>query len=986
MLGGDAVARFLKSTTGRVLAVIVLLFSLYTLAGFFLVPHLVRSLLVGNIQKTLGVAAEVGDIQVNPLTLKLDLKNFSLPAASGKKLLGFEHFSVNVSPASLWRRALVFGDIVLDAPFVNAKVAADGSVNLMQLRPKNPPAAPPPPDQGKQPLPRVQIGLFRVSNGTVSYEDESRSPTFATRLEPIEFDLRDFSTGVEGGLFDFSGKTRNDERIEWHGHLSIPDLESDGQVKLTGLQAKTIWEYIESRVNFAISSGKIDIDANYRVSVKESTELQVELRQFDIAGLGIRAKAGDADWISVPELRVGATSLDLAHREVKVDSVVFKGLQVTAWLNADKSLNLMSLAAAPGAAVRPGPKAAPAAPATPAPASLPATGPGNSTWRLALRDFALQDATVAFEDRSARPTAKFALTPLSLDVQGASLDLAQPLQVKLDVGVNSTAHLGVSGSVTPAPLAADLGVQLSKFDLTALQPYIGQLTAMSLLSGQLGADLKVKYGAAKPVLAVKGAIGVTGLHTIDNTLKDDFINWDSLDLKNFSYQQQPARLEIDRVVARKLYSRTIIEADSTLNVERVLRMAKPAADKPGPPVKRMAPVAASAVAPAPAGARGPSTYVAIRKVEISDSTLNFSDFSINPNFSAGIQKLNGSVSGLSSRPDSRATVDLKGEVDEFSPVSIAGDVNLLSPALYSDVTMSFRNIELSIINPYSGKFAGYNITKGKLTTELHYKLDGRKLDAQHHITIDQLEFGDKTASKDAVSLPIKLAVALLKDRNGVIDLDLPVSGSLDDPKFSIWPIIGKVLKNILEKLVTAPFAMLGSLFSGGPDLQFVDFQPGSAALDAAAADRLKSIAKALTQRPQLKLDVPIAVVAEVDRPALAEVKFQSQLLALQKAKPGAAPSRLSLLHTLYVSIVDGEPKYPDGVKTDAQRADYLEGEARKHVAVTDTELVDLGQQRALTLQNALLTDTQLEPERVFLVQSDKAKLAGSMVRLEMTLR
>jgi hypothetical protein len=976
------VARFLNSKTGRVLTVIVLLFSLYTLAGFFLAPLLVRSLLVANIQKTLGVTPEVGEIHVNPLTLKLDLRNFSLPAASGNKLLGFEHFSVNVSPASIWRRALVFGDIVLDAPFVNAKVADDGSVNLMQLRPKNPPAAPPPPGKTKQSLPRVQIGLFRVSNGTVSYEDESRSPTFATRLEPIEFNLRDFSTGVEGGLFDFSGKTRNDERIEWHGHLSVPDLESDGQVKLSGLQAKTIWEYIESRVNFAISSGTIDIDANYRVSVKESTELQVELRQFDVAGLGIRAKAGDADWISVPELRVGATSLDLAHRDVRVDSVVFKGLQVTAWLNADKSLNLMSLAAAPGAVVRPAPKTAPAAPATPA---VTATGPGNSTWRVALRDFALLDATVVFEDRSARPTAKFALTPLSLDVQGASLDLAQPLQVKLDVGINSTGHLGVSGSVTPAPLAADLGVQLATFDLTALQPYIGQMTAMSLLSGQLGADLKVKYGAAKPILAVKGAIGVTGLHTIDNTLKDDFINWDSLDLKSFSYQQQPARLEIDRVVARKLYSRTIIEADSTLNVERVLGTAKPAAGKPGTPAKQAAPVASSAASPAPAAARSPSTYVAIHKVEISDSTMNFSDFSINPNFSAGIQKLNGSVSGLSSRPDSRATVDLKGEVDEFSPVSIAGDVNLLSPALYSDVTMSFRNIELSIINPYSGKFAGYNITKGKLTTELHYKLDGRKLDAQHHITIDQLEFGEKTASKDAVTLPIKLAVALLKDRNGVINLDVPVSGSLDDPKFSIMPIIGKVLKNILEKLITAPFAMLSSLFSAGPDLQFVDFQPGSAALDAAAADRLKSIAKALTERPQLKLDVPIAVVAQIDRPALVEVKFQAQLQAAQKAKPGAAPSRLSLLHTLYVGNAGGEPKFPDGLKTDAQRADYLEGEVRKQIAVTDTELQDLGQQRALTLQSALLTGTQLEPERVFLVQSDKAKLEGNVVRLEMTL-
>ena len=199
-----------------------------------------------------------------------------------------------------------------------------------------------------------------------------------------------------------------------------------------------------------------------------------------------------------------------------------------------------------------------------------------------------------------------------------------------------------------------------------------------------------------------------------------------------------------------------------------------------------------------------------------------------PNFSAGHSESEwDACSACPQSPSSRAKVDLHGSVDEFSPVSINGEVNFLSAALYTDLAMSFRNIELSIFNPYSGKFAGYNISKGKLTTELHYKVDGRKLDAQHHIVIDQLEFGDKTASKDAVSLPIKLAVALLKDRNGVIDLNLPVSGSLDDPKFRLGPIIWKVFVNILEKAVTAPFALLGALFGGGPDLQFIDFHPGT---------------------------------------------------------------------------------------------------------------------------------------------------------------
>ena len=255
-----------------------------------------------------------------------------------------------------------------------------------------------------------------------------------------------------------------------------------------------------------------------------------------------------------------------------------------------------------------------------------------------------------------------------------------------------------------------------------------------------------------------------------------------------------------------------------------------------------------------------------------------------PNFATGIHNLEGTVLGLSSKADSRAKVDIHGSVDEFSPVSISGEVNVFGRGVVRQSSLSFRNIELSTFNPYSGKFAGYNISKGKLTTELHYKVEGRNLDAQHHITIDQLEFGDKTESKDAVSLPIKLAVALLKDRDGVIDLNIPVTGTLDDPKFRLAPIIWKVFVNILEKAVTAPFALLGSLFGGGPDLQFIDFKPGVADLDQAALDKAQAMVKALNARPQLKIEVPIAVVADLDRPRLVEAKLQAEIQGAQTAR------------------------------------------------------------------------------------------------------
>jgi Domain of Unknown Function (DUF748) len=560
-----------------------------------------------------------------------------------------------------------------------------------------------------------------------------------------------------------------------------------------------------------------------------------------------------------------------------------------------------------------------------------------------------------------------------------------------------------------------VAVKLDGIELKAAQPYITQYTSMTLLAGRLSGDAKVRYGAGKPTLQVSSDITVAGVHTIDNALRDDFVNWDRLELSGINYQRDPDRLVIEQVMARKLYARVIVEPDGSLNVKRVLAGPGATIIAPAP---SGAPVAATAVIqPRPVSAKtppnqsapnkAPAMPMAVKKIVLFASQANFADLSVQPNFATGIQNIEGTVLGLSSKANSRATVDIHGAVDAFSPVAITGEVNLLSAALYTDLSMSFRNMDLSIFNPYSGKFAGYNITKGKLSTVMHYKVDGRKLDAQHHITVEQLEFGDKTASKDAVSLPIKLAVALLKDRNGVIDLDIPVTGTLDDPAFRLAPIIWKVFVNILEKAVTAPFALLGALFGGGPDLQFIDFRPGLPDLDSVASDKVRAVVKALNERPQLKIEVPIAFVTELDRPALVEVQFSTQVRDALSTMPGrkkaaaAAPDfaqsepamKLELLTQLYAKNIGAEPKYPEAVaslKTKpelaAAQVDFLSQELHRHIAIADGDLTALGQQRAQAVQRALLTDTQIDPERVFLAVSDKAKNEAGLVRLELTLK
>jgi uncharacterized protein involved in outer membrane biogenesis len=292
-----------------------LLLGLYALAGFLLVPKVLRAELMKQIPATLGVAPAVGEIRFNPFTFQLEVRDFSLSEPAGERLLGFQRLFVDFELSSIWHREYTFASIDITAPSVNAIVAHDGALNLLELKPKTPPQ--PRPAQAKQPLPAIRIGSFKVSDGLLSYDDRSRPFEFTARLEPINFELLNFTTGVDGGRFTFTGMSKLGERIEWHGHLSAQPVESDGEFQLTGLQARTIWDYIEDQVGFAVDSGSIDAAATYRFSLKDAVDLQTNVSKIAVSDLRVRPQQSDSDWITVPQLLVSGTSIDLPKRQAR---------------------------------------------------------------------------------------------------------------------------------------------------------------------------------------------------------------------------------------------------------------------------------------------------------------------------------------------------------------------------------------------------------------------------------------------------------------------------------------------------------------------------------------------------------------------------------------------------------------------------------------------------------------------------------------------
>jgi hypothetical protein len=726
-------------------------------------------------------------------------------------------------------------------------------------------------------------------------------------------------------------------------------------------------------------------------------------------------------------------------------------MKVQAWMAPDGTVNLTQLFAPPAAAqVSTAGSTGTAAAASSAPSTgaatstAPAAAPVGPAWTVEVATTQVTHAAIDFEDRRAEPAKRFVVSPLDVTVRGASMDLAKPVAVTVGAVINDVAPFKVEGTVTPAPLAADLAIALTGARMTILQPYVLPVADLTIKDGRLTVEGKVRLDppeAPGPDLRFDGDVTIDDFASIDNTLKQDFVNFHRLELKKISYTMGPDSASIDQVLVQEPFARVIISPERVINISAVLdpkgtaaaleaRRATAATEASLTPAQRRErdrgreaaeeqaakELKTRGAAPPPALAPLPAETmpVRIRQLRIAQGTLDFTDNNVRPNFAARVEHLEGTMTGLSSDPASHAKVDFKGRVGELSPVTIAGELQPFSFERYTDIGLKFENISLPIFNPYSGQFAGYSIAKGKLTTDLHYLIKDRNLDAKHHIVIDQLEWGEETAGKGAATLPVKFATVLLRDRNGVIDLNIPVTGTLDDPKFRIGPIVWQVIKNLIVKAVTAPFALLGALFSGAEEAQHVDFVAGSAVLDPATAGRLGALAKSLVEKPGLKVDVPIGTLPELDGPALLELAYDSALTETMNATLPAprneggtrppfdaltAQNKITVLTALVEKQTGTEPEIPEspeppeGTSRDDAKAmqqaaaiDYLDKQARSHVSVAESEYDRIAEARAAAVQHALLDGSALEPERVFQVRNGKVTPQDGKVRFDLELK
>ncbi|MEO4014549.1 DUF748 domain-containing protein [Pseudomonas rossensis] len=965
----------------RAIGALLTALALYSLLGFLILPGIALRVANQQLASYATTPATISRIELNPFSLEVTLWGLII-GDPGKEQVGFERLYANLQIDSLWTKALHLSDIEIDKPKTEILFGKDGKLNLLGLF-KIPASEPTPADPNAKPFP-LRIERIKLADGYVHFQDARPSEPIEFLYDKLDFELKNLSTLPEDNAdMTLVAAGPAGGQIDWTGNFSLIPIASEGKLKVTDANMKVWWPYVRDSVPLDLENGTLNLSTDYKLNLSKETELLLSNVAVSVAPFNIKAPDG-RPLAKLGRLDISETTVDLAKQQVVVGKIRSQKLETWATLEADGQLDWQKLFASqpskPAVKANAEPASTPAAADSPKPDPAPPSKP----WQVLLKDVQLRDYQVHLADRKAQPAVALDVGPLNLDLQNFDSLNGSPFNLKLDTGVGKQGKITADGVVNLAPVSAQLKVQTKDIDLRVAQSYINPFIRLELRSGMLGSDLAVDLKSTEPLaFSVTGKAQVDQLHTLDTLKTRDFLKWQQLVLEGLNYQHGDS-LSIDKVNLFQPYARFMINDDRTTNIDDLL-------------IPQPADSGAKTAAAKPASKEKP-LGIHIGGIAINDGSANFADFSLTPNFATAVQQLNGQIGTIDSRQAKPATVDIKGKVDRYAPVTIKGSVNPFDPMASLDITTSFKRVELTTLTPYSGKFAGYRIRKGRLNLDLHYLITKGQLKAENKVVVEQLQLGEKVDSPDAVSLPLKLAIALLKDVDGKISIELPVTGDLNNPQFSIMPIVWQTLRNLIVKAAAAPFKMIGGLVSGGgsEDLGTVSFAPGSSNLSKEAEGALVKLSQALKERPALRLEIEGTAAASSDGPLIAEQRlereYQYNYYKMLQRRGDKVPAQASLLEVpdnekgpllegIYRTRLKTQPPAEWKDLGKEERTVKMREGVIKFWSSSDVLLRQLGQERASSIKDYLVDKGQLADDRVYFIDANlgEAESDGGVV-------
>ncbi|KVH73270.1 AsmA family protein [Burkholderia ubonensis] len=945
----------------------------------------------------------------------VDLNDAKVTSAASEPL--FAARGVHVAAANLepLRNALHFDEIRVDQPVVDLARDRQGVLNVEKLA-AHPAAAPnakapsaasgvavpaaasaaqaasgaaAPVETKTLPL-DLTIRHFAIDGGTINLDDSVPATPITLSLTKLAATLDGFT--LQGNMpakYTLSTSLARGGDVKAEGAFSVAAKQADAKLTVDALALPALQPYLGEATHARVLDGTLGATLNAKADWgKTPLDAQVADSEVSLKSLKLATPDAKAPAIVLPDASAKIAKVDLATRTAQIASVDASGLALDVTRLKDGTIDLAALASAEQKAL----------PARTVARKAQAAAP---SWHYRIDALNVKDAAANYTDLSTPRPVKLAIKPLALSVQKISDDLTKPLPVDLKATLNRKGSLNVSGDVTAQPLKLGLKIDGNRLDAAAFEPYFGSALNATVASALLNANGNLAFAQANGATraSYRGDAALVDVRMLDKATSDPFAGWRSLALSNLkaTYDEKGTDVDAARVTFSNFYGRVLLDAQGRLNLKDIVaKESGPAqsltrdTSKGEPaPAAASAAVAVAQQASAPAAASAstvvkaappPQNPVRVHFGEfvLQNGRVNYTDNFIKPNYTANLVAIKGTIGAFGTDSTTSAPVDVAANLAGNGPITIKGTVNPLiaKPAL--DLTATAHDIELTNLTPYSAKYAGYPITKGKLNVDLHYQLANDELSANNHIFIDQLTFGDHVENDTATKLPVKLAISLLKNSRGEIDVSLPVSGSLSNPEFSVGGLIWRAVLNLIAKAVTSPFTLLAHAFGGGgEELGYVEFAPGSDELADAQQKKLDTVVKMLNEKASIRLDLIGRVDPDKDTPGLRET-YVDRLVRQQKLKdvvgqgesidPRSVKVEPAEYHTYltraYKAADFKKPRNLVGLQKTLPDDDMRKALA-EHAPVDEGSLRTLAQARAQSVRQYL--EGKIDSSRMFIV-------------------
>lgn len=916
----------------KLLRVAVIAYVSYLVIALLVVTPALNVLPHWFLKDTYSRELRTGWVLFNPFTLSLDIHDAELFDDTGEPFLAFSEASVNLSLDSLWQPGWVFDalllrDLKLDVVRLDPDeynfsdlLAADAAV-------ETPEAAP------DAPLPALTVRDVDLHSATLALTDRTREPAYTSRWNDLRVRLTDVST-VFDELRPFSVEIEADGGgiLQWQGDISVAGGTSSGHWSLAGFDLVNLWQFAKPWLAFELKQGRLSVEGDYRLDWTDTPAYTVSNGRISLSNLDIQPQRPQ----QLPDTAIGVEALDIsgiavdgATRKVALDTVTLEKLAASTWRDGAKvtlqDLFTVTLPESPATAEDSGPP-----------------------WTVSLNKAQLRNGSLQWRSEYTDPQ-QLDITPIEGTVEHLTWPLSGDTRLSLGLSVNDQTQLSAQGT-----LALATGVGAFEYTLEALPlPWFNPILPKPLKATITGGLLALKGEAALQDFAPTTiALDVKIREFAARQAEEEvtLTGFDLLHLDGVAVDMTQHTLALRKLAVDNYTGRLHIRQDGSINAANVWKR------EVGDEAQQLADELTE---------NKPWRF-SLPLVQVSDSAIDFMDESLPIQFRTVIGDLEGEVRNLGSDPGTTATVDLEGSVDGYAPVALKGEIAPMASPADLDLRLTFDGVDMALLSPYTGTYAGYKIDRGLLDLDLHYTLNNNQLQGDNAIRIEKLKLGEKVASDRAVDLPLELALAILTDSNGVIDLAVPVKGDVKNPQFDIGSVISKAIINVITKAITAPFSLLAGLVDTEEDLQRINFSSGSAKLSDKNQEKLKELAAALSQRPQLSLVITGRLNLATDRARLQRNALRARLLedglSADEIKT-RGPDWEKAIADLYEALPDRGAAGPE--PSAREQATTVE----KSIAIPDEQLTELAGQRAVAVKLFLLTDAGLAPERAVVGQS-----------------